>query len=227
MSLCTPSPCLDKPVAWIYTSPCGPPSCWGRRARCSPCWGRARPSCSSTGPRQRWAHPPLSVSVDVRPKYFSWVFTCLQRGHVLRLADQHSLIEFWPRLTDAKKMNVTEKSPTCRKCGLFCTGQPGAGRGCRRSRWSEPARPLYSEMTLKMIKETPNTCSPIPPYLFPPWWSSPPTPLPPLSYCSFSTLWTPPSKTLRTLSRCWSDHFPHSLKVFFLRWPAAWGPSQP
>ena len=78
-----------------------------------------------------------------------------------------------------------------------------------------------------MIKETPNTCSPIPPYLFPPWWSSPPTPLPPLSYCSFSTLWKPPSETLRTLSRCWSDHFPHSLKVFFLRWPAAWGPSQP
>ena len=126
-----------------------------------------------------------------------------------------------------KKMNVTEKSPTCRKCGLFCTGQPGAGIGCRRSRWSEPARPLYSEMTLKMTKQTPNTCSPIPPYLFPPWWSSPPTPLPPLSYCSFSTLWTPPSETLRTLSRCWSDHFPHSLKVFFLRWPAAWGPSQP
>ena len=103
MSLCTPSPCLDKPVAWIYTFPCGPPSCWGRWARCSPCWGRARPSCSSTGPRQRWAHPPLSVSVNVRPKYFSWVFTCLQRGHVLRLADQHSLIEFWPTLTDAKK----------------------------------------------------------------------------------------------------------------------------
>ena len=102
MSLCTPSPCLDKPVAWIYTSPCGPPSCWGRRARCSPCWGRARPSCSSTGPRQRWAHPPLSVSVNMRLKYFSWVFTCLQRGHVLRLADQHSLIEFWPTLTDAK-----------------------------------------------------------------------------------------------------------------------------